>query len=110
MVSDSRLQTALQSERKFVSKAKVSADQLLLKQSPDLAKLTEARNGAAAALAHALANANSVLSRIGITVTAENAQAQLRKAEQMSNSYNQYAEKLREHAERRQKKQQQMLI
>ena len=108
MVSDSRLQTALQSERKFVSKAKVSADQLLLKQSPDLAKLTEARNGAAAALAHALAKANSVLSRIGITVTAENAQAQLRKAEQLSNSYNQYAEKLREHAERRQKKQQQI--
>ena len=107
-VADSRLQTALQAERTFVSKAKASGEQLLLNQSPDLAGLEKARDTAAAVLAQTLANANSVLSLIGMTITAENAQAELRKAEQLSNDYNQHAEKLRDHADRQQKKQHQI--
>lgn len=108
MVADSRLQTALQSEKTFVSKAKVSGEQLLLKQSPDLARMENARDGAAAILAQTLANANNVLSLIGMTLTAENAPVELRKAEQLSNDYKQHAEKCREHADRQQKKQQQI--
>ena len=70
--------------------------------------MTEARNATADTLNQALLDANEVLSAIGVVITAETAQAELRKAEQMLNVYKQQADKLKGRAERQQKKQQQV--
>lgn len=107
-VSDGQLQTAIKAEQKFVSEAKVSREQLALSDSPRIAEMTEARNSTADTLNQALLDANEVLSAIGVVITAETAQAELRKAEQMLNVYKQQADKLKDRAERQQKKQQQV--
>ena len=107
-VSDGQLQTAITAEQKFVSEAKVSREQLALSDSPRIAEMTEARNATADTLNQALLDANEVLSAIGVVITAETAQAELRKAEQMLNVYKQQADKLKGRAERQQKKQQQV--
>ena len=107
-VADSRLQTAVRAEQKFVWEAMVTADQLALTDSPRLVKLTSERDTTANSLTQALGDANEVLSAIGISITAESAQTELRKAEQMMNAYKQQADKLKDRAERQQKKQQQI--
>ena len=107
-VSDGQLQTAIKAERKFVGEAKVSREQLALSDSPRIAEMTEARNATADTLNQAIVDANEVLSAIGVAITAETAQAELRKAEQMLNAYKQQADKLKGRADRQQKKQQQV--
>ncbi len=107
-VADSQLQTAIKAEQKFIAEAKVTAEQLALTDSLRIAELTSARDATADSLARALADANEILAAIGISITAENAQAELRKAEQMMNAYKQQADTLKDRAERQQKKQQQI--
>ncbi len=107
-VADSQLQTAVKAEQKFIAEAKVPAEQLALTDSPRIAELTSARDVTADSLTQTLADANEILAAIGISITAENAQTELRKAEQMMNAYKQQADTLKGRAERQQKKQQQI--
>lgn len=107
-ISDGQLQTAVKVEQRFVVEAKVSREELALTDSPRVSGMTGERNATSDSLNQVLIDANEVLSAIGIGITAENAQAELRKAEQMLNAYKQHADKLMGRADRLQKRQQQV--
>ena len=107
-VSDSRLQTAIRNESKFVADAKITREQLAMPESPNISALTEAENETRSALDQTLKDANEVLKSIGLSINADNAQHVLRQAEQTLNAYKQQLSILNSRAERQQKRQRQI--
>lgn len=107
-VINGQLQTALCNLQKYLSDTKLTGEQLAAEEPSGLAELAAARDTAAQTLTQALNDVNEVLAPLNMdTDTAHIIQA-LREAEQMLNEYKQYAGKLKDRAERQEKKQRQI--
>lgn len=107
-VTYGQLQTILRSAHKFMTDAKVTREQLANEKPENVAQMEKERDAAKTALEQMLEKADPVLGMIGMRLTAENAQEQLRKAYQLLSGYQQHTQKLADRKERQDKKHQQI--
>lgn len=107
-VVNGQLQTALRNLQKYLDDTKLTEEQIAAEQSPQLTELTTVRDEASVALTQALNDANEVLAALDMDTDATHIIQALREAEQMLNEYKQYAGKLKDHAERQEKKRRQI--
>lgn len=107
-VINGQLQTALHNLQKYLDDTKLTEEQFAAEQSPRLAELTAARDEVSEILAQALNDANDVLAALDLDTDAAHIIQAIREAEQMLNEYKQYAGKLKDCAERQEKKRRQI--
>lgn len=108
MVMDGQLQAAMRNLKEFLAGAELSEAQLSAEESPGMADLAQAKAETSQKLAQAIEDANEVLALLEMDTDSAHIIQALREAGQMLHEYRQYADKLQEHAGRREKKQAQL--
>ena len=103
-----QLLTAQRNLQKYLAETKVTEVELAAEESPRIPDLMAAKEAVSEKLNLMLADANGVLTVIDLNTDATNGLQTLRKAEQMLGEYRQYSDKLKDRAERQERKQAQL--
>ena len=107
-VIEGQMQTAVRNLEKLLTDSGLTEEQFAAEEPPEMASLTAAKEAVSQDFTQALENANKVLAPLDMDTDSAHILQALREAEQMLNEYQQYADKLSEHAGRQEKKQRQI--